>query len=202
MITINLGKNFTNRALSAGFLLVGAGLCIQPADAALLIGFSQNGSDVVAVTSGTLEVFSPSSMASTGDLSGGADNLFGLDSGLINVVTGGVASTSTLIASPTDFNGDSFGFDGVSVFFGGDVSREIELGTGGVLINVLEPETTFIWENTTLAAIGLGALSNTPEIVYTSGAGDNISFVSVVPEPSSIMMLALGAFGFTLRRKR
>lgn len=202
MITINLGKNFTNRALSAGFLLVGAGLCIQPADAALLIGFSQNGSDVVAVTSGTLEVFSPSSMASTGDLSGGADNLFGLDSGLINVVTGGTAGTSGLIASPTDFNGDSFGFDGVSVFFGGDVSREIELGPGNILVNVIEPETTFIFENTTLAAIGLGALADTPEIVYTSGTGDTISFVSAVPEPSSIMMLALGALGFTLRRKR
>ena len=202
MITISLGKKFTNRALSAGFLLVGAGLYIQPVDAALLIEFSQNGSDVVAVTSGTLEVFGASSMASTGDLSGGADNLFGLDNGLINVVTGGMAATSGLIASPTDFNGDSFGFDGVSVFFGQDVDVENELGTGGVLINVLEPETTFIWENTTLAAIGLGALSNTPEIVYTAGTGDTISFVSVVPEPSSIMMLALGALGFTLRRKR
>ena len=128
--------------------------------------------------------------------------MFGLDSGLINVVTGGTAGTSGLIASPTDFNGDSFGFDGVSVFFGNDVSREIELGPGNILVNVLEPETTFIFENTTLAAIGLGALSNTPEIVYTAGTGDTISFVSVVPEPSSIMMLALGALGFTLRRKR
>lgn len=196
--------------LATGAILLASGLVCQTANAALLITFYQDGSDVKAVTSGELSVGTGTLQVadSSALLDGSSTSLQGVharsDQSTYDIYSGGSSTDSDLIASPDYFTGDTFGYTGTQVIANDDIESFDGLDDDNQIVNVLNPSTTWVWENTTLSDIGLGGLSTTSEVVYTSSAGDTISFASTtsVPEPSSILMLALGAVGFTLRRRR
>jgi len=109
-------------------------------------------------------------------------------------------TASGLSVAPTSASGDAFGFtliNGVIDFL--IISLEaLEQEAPGEF--EISPETTFTFANQTLESIGLADLTQEGQVVYTNTlTGDTIVFI---PEPSSMMMLALGAVGFTLRRRR
>ncbi len=69
------------------------------------------------------------------------------------------------------------------------------------------PSGTFTWNGTTLAGIGLSALTTTPTTVWTiteaGGSGDTIQFaLAPVPEPSTTALLGLGGLALILRRRK
>lgn len=195
-------KKFTTRMMVPGLASVLMLLLPSDSHGVLLVSFYQDGNDVKAVTSGEIRVLNTATSINSGDqLVGDSDTLIALDDGiLVYSVSGGTTTASSLNADPDNYSGDSFGYDGETVY-ADDGQAEFDAGLG-ILVNVMEPETTWTWENTTLSAIGLGALDSSGQIVYTADTtNDTISFV-LVPEPSSTLMLAIAASGFVLRRKR
>jgi hypothetical protein len=65
---------------------------------------------------------------------------------------------------------------------------------------------TLTYNNTTIDTIfGGGFFDNGPVHAWTLSGGaatDTISYVAAVPEPSSSLLIGLGAFGLLARRKR
>jgi len=171
-------------------------------NAAVVICFEQVGNNVIASTSGSFTVPDASDQVtglsySRNQISSGPDRFgyTGSPTGLFNdVYQNGFHTTSGLNFNPdpNSATGDTFYYSQNNVA----VSRSAAAGS------IYTPNTTWTWNNNTLAGIGLGSLTTAEEVVYTSAGGDTISFVSKVPEPSSTLLLGLGGLGLILRRKR
>ncbi len=197
------------------------------AEASITISFSQQGSDVVAVASGSLRTAEFVTNDTSGQL-GFADGISASSNGLVafepsdttgGIVTGGgnllnFSTGSGVTSLPTNFfvspdstssfTGTAFGFADNSLFIEqGEFDNEFD-STLDVpqFVSIIEPNTVWTFQNQTLSGIGLGAFSTAgfSQVVYTDNlTGDTIVFA---PEPSSMLMLALGAVGFTFRRRR
>ena len=196
------------------------------AEASITVFFFEQDNNVIARTSGSLQTGAFSGVTNVQaqglSLGGGSTGLLGINDtggfgagGLIQVNSGGrqiLGNNGGLSVAPTSFSRDAFGFTQSpgeeSLLFianGGAQPFQVTNQQGfpqgiGALIS---PRTVFTFENTTLDDLGLSALvgpSVQPLTVYTDNlTGDTIVFV---PEPSSMLMLALGAVGFTFRRRR
>ena len=199
-----LQSNFTMKApcslLFAG--LMGLLALSNSAEAVVLVTFSQSGNDVVATLSGSLLLPQDSDRNlddSLGalDASGTTNSLYYLFSSpaTYDEYTNGQSFASGLSQTPNSFSGSvGFGYAFEYILVEGSSSP------GGTL----SPTGTWTWNNTTLAAIGLGSLMSTPVIVHRMAfsSDDTIQFVSTVPEPSSSVLLGLGATALLFQRRR
>lgn len=171
----------------AGTLLLATLLTTASVNAGLVIGFEESAGDVIATTSGAIVVPASVNQTFTGDfLSGDTDNLVGA-SGSTSRFDGGITVLSLLDVDPSSFSGSTFGYFLEFIYF--DAAN-----TPG---STVSPSTTWTWDSTTLAGIGLGSLTASPSLVYTATNGETISFVRTsapaVPEPSSLLLLGLGS---------
>ena len=196
------------------------------AEASITISFTEQGNDVIAITRGSLRTAQFGSFDRSGVL-GFAEGISASSEGLIAVDPAGSATGGTILdfnnnsgvfslpdaflvssATPSFFTGTAFGFGFAdnSLFIEDGEARnggfDDSVGIGGASVAIIEPTTVWTFQNQTLEDIGLGFLStpDASQIVYTDNlTGDTIIFI---PEPSSMLMLALGAVGFTFRRRR
>lgn len=209
----------TNRST---LILAGITLLVSsplPLRAELVITFSQNGPNVVASGSGSVDVTDLSSLGVTGALQGSVDpsgflEIGGLEpNGVVSYVLYGPISEPSSFGAPNNAvassgSGDDLGFATSQFFFPEEPKLLLPLGyTSGAQLN-----GSSTWDNTTIAGLGL-----TPG-TYTStwGTGNNADSLEVVipasvppptPEPSSLILagtgfLALGGFGLHRRRRR
>lgn len=199
-----LQLNFTMKASCslyvAGFM--GFLALSNAAQAVVLVTFSQSGNDVIATLSGSLLLPQDSDRNlddSLGalDASGTINSLYYLFSSpaTYDEYTNGQSFASGLSQTPNSFSG--------SVGFGYALEYVLVEGSSSPG-DTITPTGTWTWNNTTLAAIGLGSLTTTPVIVHrlAPSSDDTIQFVSTVPEPSSSVLLGLGATALVFRRRR
>ncbi|HEV2100275.1 MAG TPA: hypothetical protein VGR45_15310 [Stellaceae bacterium] len=176
----------------AAATMFGGGLPAPPAQAAYTVTLQQQGSDVVATGAGTLD---------TTDL---GEGVITTDQARMNPMSGsiltGPATTTNLAAlgeinGPTSFgsgtskNADSGSGDLVGVLAGAGLVTPQDYLSGSALSN------TATWVNQTFISLGVTPGSYT--WIWGSGphadffALDIIEGTTVVPEPSSILVLAL-----------
>lgn len=198
----------THKTLLPAFVLFSSFTLFSPAPAAVLITFQQDGPHVTATLSGSIDFFflnsTPSKDLTSPTHSSGGDNtqLWVDDTTPFDVYMSGVFTESPLTVAPdtpdgAGFSGlTNFGYEGQLLFVPADWSQ----------FDTHTVEGTWRWSNNTLAGIGLGSLTATPEVVYSivSANGDVKDTISIntVPEPSSTLLLGLGAFSLVARRHR
>ncbi len=179
---------------SIAFLLLTVSL-INSANAGVIILFEEVGGDVVATTTGSVQV--PSTERESWSPTGGG--FYGDTSGLylygpVDVWRSGFTAESGLSLSPTSAEGDTFGYyDG-----------ELGLSAGLELGSFYSPNTTWTWSGETLESIGLGYLTADPFQVYDRD-GQTIAFAfgSPVPEPAVVsLLMGAGALAFACVRRR
>jgi hypothetical protein len=177
------------------------------AQAAVILQFEESGGNVTATLTGTIDLTGltrHSDNDSSGPwVLGNGSSLYILNDGSVGphdrYASAGAATASGLSATPDSLSGgEPFGFGG-SAFF----------SDGGTPLNdpAYAPSGTFTWNGTTLAGIGLSALTTTPTTVWTiteaGGSGDTIQFaLAPVPEPSTTALLGLGGLALILRRRK
>lgn len=100
---------------------------------------------------------------------------------------------SGLSQVPDFAEGDTFGFTS----FGPTYVPSSALGT------TFTPNTLWIWNNTTLADIGLGGLTADPFLVHNTAWGEHVYFAAI-PEPATQALLLGAAVGVLaiIRAKR
>lgn len=163
--------------------------------AAVTLTFQQVGNDVVGQWSGTYDLpaggptgTNPSSYAVLNGLS----RAFGLVGGLggnFSGIAGTPGSSGTLVIG--QYTGDTFGFDGTALYWPTSAS-----GT-------YSPSGTMTFLNTTLAAAGVASYSHT--VAFTGSdnvAGSQEIRFHTVPEPSSTLLMPIGAAFCLLSRRR
>ncbi|MEM9235203.1 MAG: hypothetical protein AAGB14_00390 [Verrucomicrobiota bacterium] len=169
-------------------------------DGVMTFAFEERNGDVVATVSGSVSV---QGMQTSGDTSNGSEFQFGAPNCLTVVKPGinrafqqGFTSNSGLTVPPTSSTFvHSFGYCSFLLYL--PQGTEID-GT------FVAPETnnTFFWTATTLSAIGLGGLGETPLKVWENrNDGDTMQFV-LVPEPGALIFAVTGLFTFLCRRTR
>jgi hypothetical protein len=188
-------------------ILTLAALCAlgTSAHARFILAFYQEGNNVVAIGSGTLDIQ---------DLSGGDQANAGpfVDPSYFTMIAGGPNGLYYLqngaIAGPTDFG------TGGETMASAATGDKVGIGIGLFQSCVLTPDgyvsgsflsDTTTWDNTTFAGLGITPGTYT----WTWGTGKNAdSFVieTVTPEPSgtALLAVALGTIGLYawLRRRR
>lgn len=182
---------YRNISFSAVLILAVSSTCAS-AKAGVIVTFQEIAGNVIATTSGSIELPPTAELNFSGDFLGGApDRLYWL-SGNTSRFDGGTFASTSLITPPTTGSGSSFGFGGPYIYF----DESVPLGS------VYSPLTTWTWDSADLASIGLGSLSQTPAVVYTSSTGGTVSFATTaVPEPASFLMVA-GFGGLAMLRRR
>lgn len=197
------------RTLTATAALIAAFLSAA-ADADVIIDFTEEGSDVVARASGTLNLDSFSYGGSWQPSSG-----VGAYTSFVGFVTPGGYNWG---ADPSLYFGYSFWgqMSGPANFGGGDFIEPTRVT--GDLFAFWAPdlivvsfyfsgyvENTATWENATLSSLGL----DPGTYVYTWGSGDSADSLTIniksaaVPEPSSLAMAGLAAgLGLIAARRR
>lgn len=158
----------------------------------ILITFNEVAGDVVASTSGTIQVPSTPTFFFGGPFLNGAPNQLSWLSSNVNRYGGGVNAGFSLNSTPTTGSGDFFGIEDSFIFFNNSLP----------LNSFHSPNTTWTWDSTDLTTIGLGALSQTPTLVYTASNGETVSFVSAIPEPSSFAFMGIGFLAYCMRRQK
>lgn len=196
-----------SKAIIAAITMPFAWLCAPLAQGAVVVYFHQDGNDVKATAKGDLKVLNGSLSAGLGEkLIGQADTLVGLKNGvLVYSLTNGTSQLSSLDTSPTSFTGASFGYENNVLYYEFDsVTESVFDSQLNQVVSTVELETTWVWQGVTLNGIGLAGLTATEQLVYTVGStNDTISFaLTTVPEPSSVVTLAVAALGFLVMRKR
>jgi hypothetical protein len=173
------------------------------APAAITIQFAQVGNDVVATGLGSANITGLTNLtpdpltgsqvnleASSGNFRGGATGVnFTIYSGISGPANFGPGTSGNNI--PTSVSGDYFGltaFNGRLFVPGGYVS-------GTALSN------TATWTNRTLANLGLSPVGSSFTYTWGSGANADSLTVAVVPEPSSALLVGLGAVCVALMRR-
>ncbi len=158
---------------------------IAPANANVVVEFEEVGGDVIARTTGSFLVPSvaPNSVDSSDDWLSATYALYSIN-GSYATWSGGDFVLSGLeehFSFGVD-SGDTFGYSDVMFF----------LPSGLTSGSYFTPNTTWKWEGTTLANLGLGYLTTTPTLVYTASeaaGGDTISFAVAIPEPATTSLL-------------
>ncbi len=190
--------------------LIGLGILglASNAQAVVTMYFEQIGINDVKVSAvGTLD-FSGGllSGASVGDSTGSSLNsvtVIGFAS--FSTLAAGTASTTTLVAGGSSSGGvgSTFGFSGSDVYW--DAADITAGGLGSVAqLTWSADKDWFIRTGATLAAMGADSFNNTLAWKATT-SGDEIRFQSgaaPVPEPSGIILSAMGGLGLLLRRCR
>lgn len=184
----------------AAVLLMMASFCARPARAEFVMNFTQNGSDVVEVGSGSLNI-TDLSLLTTGEVTAL------IDTGNHEIIAGPVNNTSF---SQYQFisNISSLSSGNVLIFANGgsgdlvgffDQYLLVPVGyTSGALAN------TDTWNNQTFASLGLN--TGTFYVTWGSGAAaDDIKIIvggAAVPEPASALLFAAPAAAMLLRRRK
>lgn len=168
-------------------------LGVSASDAAVTLTFAQSGPNVTATWSGTYAGLPAGDSAGTvgSDSNIGPNVAHGLASGTAVSANGaGLASATGLAVAAGSYVGATFGFDGSRLIFGPGAAGDYS------------PVGTMTFTNTTLAALGAGAFSNTLAFTGTGNVGGNktISFTTI-PEPSGVALAALGCLGLAFRRR-
>jgi len=182
---------FRTISFSAVLMLTVSSICTS-AKADLIVTFDEIAGDVIASTSGSIEVPSPVELNFSGTFLVGFPNQLSWLAGNINRFDGGTNGGFSLNTVPTTGSGSSFGIENQFIYF--DASAP----TG----SLQSPLTTWTWNSTDLATIGLGSLTQTPAVVYTASNGETVSFATTaVPEPSSFVLIGIAGFALLSRRR-
>jgi hypothetical protein len=178
--------------------LIGLAFTLTQAKAAITVTFSYNGINTIGVVSGSITL---PSLTSANDLpnngptfiDGGERTLYVHTSGdpSYDYYVGGSNPSSVQITSPNLWSGNqSFGF----------IFSTLYAPFSAVPGSVYTPTGTLTWSNQTLAQVGVSGLT-TPIVAYRASNGEEIRFVTAVPEPGTALLSAIGAIGL-LRRRR
>ena len=155
--------------------------------------FTEVGGDVIATTSGSMVAPQVTTFTGGGVFEAGVDTLYHIPGGAFaNEGWDGTASAPTILSNPSSASGDTFGFKENVLYFDELIFED----------DVFSPSTTWIWENNTLAGIGLSTLLSGPVVAYTTGDGETIYYAKDVPEPSSALLGMIGTVGLLIRRRR
>lgn len=184
--TLKSARSLATILLTFGSLAVGA-------NAAIVITFEETGGNVIATTSGSILLppvidfnFSHSSYVANGS----DKRLTYLRTGTANVYTDGVHGAMPLTTRPTSGSGATFGIEF------GQMYTDSAVSSG----SMYSPVTTWIWNSHTLASIGLGSLTSSPTVVYTSSNNQTVS-IAAIPEPSISLLFGISALALASRRR-
>jgi hypothetical protein len=179
---------------TGAFLLLTFSL-INSARAGVIILFEEVNGDVVATTTGSIQVPADARDAFSPTGSGFYGDTLGLYlSGAVDVWRGGSFVESGLSLAPTSAEGDTFGY----------YDDELDLAPELAAESFYSPHTTWIWEGQTLESIGLDYLTSVPFLVYDRD-GQTISFAveSSIPEPAVVsLLMGAGVLAFACVRRR
>lgn len=185
------------RNLLAGLVGVCLGSIGTSAHSAVVIDVQQVGSDVIATTSGSLNL---DGLVSFGDNFGVPR--FRSDSAIF-YTSFGPADVYGLVAGPSNFGAGFITIlgDGSGSTFG-IAPNVVSVPEGYISHGSLFATTTF--KSLTFANLGLNLgtyVFKTPSDTITVNIG---STIAAVPEPATwiMMMLGMGGIGFTMRRKK
>jgi hypothetical protein len=182
--------------------LVGAlgAISVSPANAAIVVNFTQSGPNVVATTSGTLNITGLAYVETDGVSAGifprasifsAVYSVFPYTTNIYSGVFGPAMFCNTGFQSASSSTGDVFYIN----------SRQVGVSQGFASGSALNAVTTFA--NATFASIGVtpGTYSY---ILPNDTVTINISNVSAVPEPATwaMMILGMSAVGFAMRRRK
>lgn len=172
--------------------LIGFAFAIAQAGAAITVTFSFDGADTIGVVSGSITL--PQTPSANDSPNTGATFIDGNDRTLYVHVTGtpsydfysgGTNPSSVDISRPDQWSGtESFGF----------ISDTLYATFSAVPGNTYAPTGTFTWSNQTLQQVGVSGIT-VPVVVYTASNGEEIRFVTTIPEPS-LSGLVLGSAAF------
>ena len=177
------------------------------AEAGVIWTFEQDGPNVTAVVGGSFSVVigernhlgtGPAFIVDATSMIAVNGNYVGMGAAGTPVVIDPLGPTLSVVGSGV------FGHIGDGLYWDASLGNTLAAGTdvaGGGTV----PSLT--WNGTTLDTIfGGGFFDNGPVTAWTLDSGastDTISFVAAaVPEPSSSLLIGLGAFGLLARRKR
>ncbi len=173
-------------------------LGVNVSEAAVTLTFAQVGQNVTATWSGTYLTYSSGGGVATyiPGANIASNSVIGLTGAQVRSFGQGNGNTFTntpLVGAVGTYAGGDFGYIGTTLYYP-------NAAHGGT---VFSPAGTMTFANTTLAALGAGQFNNT--LVFTGGgsvAGSREIRLDTIPEPSSILLLGLGAAGFVTRRQR
>lgn len=169
--------------------LVGFACAFAKAEAAITVTFSYDGTNTIGVVSGSITL--PQMITNNDDSNAGPTFIGGYGALYVHVTGvpsydiyfGGTRGASFMIAAADQWSGTgSFGFSHDALY------TAFNATPGGTY----SPSGTFTWNNKTLAQAGVGGFT-TPVVVYTSSNGEEIRFLTNVPEPAVSGLLAGGA---------
>jgi len=182
------------RSILLAILVASSLVCPAITQSAVLYTFAQVGNDVVATPSGSLiipEDVSPYDGGSQHSVSVVANGL-AYWSGNVQVYWDGYSEILGLDSSvPVLGTGETFGFR----------SDALYLPEGTSPGESYTPTAVFRWTDTTLGEL-FSSLPLTSMVMHTTRNGETISFIAAAPEPSRALLLAFGALGLLMRRKR
>jgi hypothetical protein len=185
-------KQIGGAAALGAAMVIGAGLCAPPAQAAYTLTLEQVGSNVVATGSGTLDLAGLTFLSSATGVSGmtpadGEITVGAVPTSLViyRLVTGPMSFGGGGVTNASIGSGDNVGIDGLD--------ENLRVPTGYVSGATLSSSAT--WDGQTLASLGVspGVYVWTWEPLATA-TDDSFTLDAVaatVPEPASLALLAL-----------
>jgi PEP-CTERM motif len=180
-------------------VLAGLSLSALTSQAAVIVTFQQVGDDVIASWTGSINggVWADDFFVGSTVVNGSNSTLYAISGG-IDYAAFGTFSETSLLSKPSSatFVG---GFAGSFLYVAAPDDGVDNGELGSVMFDGSQQMT---WSDTRLSAIGADAFDNTLAWTSSVGGTNTISYTTVVPEPSSMALLGLGALGLITRRKR